>query len=112
VLEVVEKVEDRARGLMGRAEVPRGTGMLFRFERPGRHSFWMYGCLVPLDIIWIDEHGVVVHVGADLPPCKAEPCPSYAPDAPANSVIELAAGEAARLGIKPGALVLVTERGG
>jgi uncharacterized protein len=107
VMEVAASEEQRMRGLMGRSEVPRGTGMYFRFDEPGIHSFWMLHCLVPLDIVWLDAAGIVVYVGESLPPCQQEPCPTYAPPAPAAQVIEVAAGEARRMGIVPGARVLL-----
>ena len=93
---------------MGRREVPPGTGMLFLFPRPAREPFWMKGCLVPLDIAWLDARGQVVHLEENLPPCRSEPCPTWAPDRPASMVIEVAAGEARRLGLVPGAMVLLS----
>ena len=107
VLEVAQTDDERARGLMGRAEVPAGTGMYFGLEGSGRHSFWMFNCLVPLDIIWIDDAGAVVDVSENTPPCPALPCISYFPRAPASAVIELAAGEARRLRLLPGARVVL-----
>jgi hypothetical protein len=106
-LEVRRSVGERARGMMGRRSVPPGTGMLFVFEEAGRHSFWMRGCLIPLDIVWLDARGEVVDVEANAPPCTDSPCPSYAPRAPASYVIEVGAGRAEPLGLVPGARVLL-----
>jgi len=50
VLEIAATPEQRALGLMGRSEVPRGTGMIFLFDEPAREGFWMKNCLVALDI--------------------------------------------------------------
>lgn len=107
VLEVARTTAERARGLMQRAEVPSGTGMIFFFETPARHSFWMFNCLVALDLVWLDAQGTVVDVEVAAPPCPAEPCPSFAPSGAASIVIEVAANEAARLGLVPGARVLL-----
>ena len=107
VMEVAETDAERARGLMGRPNVPRGAGMYFRFPVADRHPFWMMNCLIPLDIAWLDENGVVVYVSEGTPPCAAAPCPTYTPPAPASQVIELGAGEARRLGIVRGARVLL-----
>jgi hypothetical protein len=93
--------------MMGRESVPTGTGMLFVFEESGYHSFWMKGCLIPLDIVWLDARGEVVHVEAEVPPCTDPPCSSYVPRAPARFVIEVGAGRAEALGIEPGARVLL-----
>lgn len=107
VLEVARSTAERARGLMRRAEVPPGTGMIFFFDSPARHSFWMFNCLVALDLVWLDARGTVVDVRVAAPPCPAEPCPSYGPSGDASMVIELAAHEATRLGLVPGARVLI-----
>lgn len=106
-LEVTRSVADRARGMMGRRSVPPGTGMLFIFDQPDRHTFWMKGCLIPLDIVWLDARGEVVDVAEKAPPCEAPPCPSYEPKAPARYVIEVGAGRARELGMVPGARVLL-----
>lgn len=107
VLETARTEAERARGLMGRTEVPPGTGMIFFFPAPGLHSFWMFNCRVDLDLVWLDASGIVVDVKVAAPACTAEPCPSYAPRAPASFVIEIAAHEAARLGLEKGARVLL-----
>jgi hypothetical protein len=107
VLEIARSNAERARGLMHRAEVPPGTGMIFFFDSPARHSFWMFNCLVALDLVWLDAQGTVVDVKVAAPPCPAEPCESYMPSGPASIVIEVAAHEAARLGLVPGARVLI-----
>ncbi len=95
----VEAVTDdstRSQGLMFRDRVPEGTGMLFVFVESGEYPFWMKNTLVPLDMVWLDDQRRVVHVSANVPPCKADPCPSYAPNARAKYVLELGAGEAGK----------------
>lgn len=106
-LEVRRSLAERARGMMGRTSVPEGTGMLFVFEHPARHSFWMKGCLIPLDIVWLEAGGEVVDVEENAPPCETEPCPSYRPESPARYVIEVGGGRARELGMVPGARVLL-----
>ena len=51
--------------------------------------------MIPLDMIWLDPSGKVLFVSANTPPCRADPCPSYGPDAAAASVLEIAGGKAA-----------------
>lgn len=36
--------------------------MLFAYERPQRAVFWMKNTLIPLDMIFLDQSGVVTHV--------------------------------------------------
>ena len=45
------------------------------------HGIWMKNCQFPIDIVWLDEARKVVHVAPKVPPCRAEPCPVYVPDA-------------------------------
>jgi hypothetical protein len=93
-LEVARTPEEQAQGLMFRESLPEKTGMLFPFGDKGIHQFWMKNTMIPLDMVWMDADGKVLFVSADTPPCKADPCPSYGPDAPAASVLEIAGGMA------------------
>lgn len=96
IVEVAANDESRAAGLMYRDRLDRDRGMLFLFPATGHYPFWMKNTLIPLDMIWIDEGRRIVHIKNDVPPCRADPCTSYAPGVPARSVLEVAAGEAAR----------------
>jgi hypothetical protein len=102
VVEVVADPETRAQGLMFRSSLGADHGMLFIFADTAPHSFWMKNTLIPLDIIWFDEERVVVHVERNVPPCKADPCPSYLPKRDAKYVLELAAGQAEARAIREG----------
>jgi uncharacterized membrane protein (UPF0127 family) len=102
-VEIAADDETRAQGLMYRDQVRQGWGMLFLFAKTGDYPFWMKNTLIPLDMVWIDEGHKVVAVAKDVPPCKADPCPSYPPNAPARYVLELGAGEAQKHRIVKGA---------
>jgi len=104
-LEVVRTPEEQAQGLMFRESLPARHGMLFPFAPPGVHRFWMKNTMIPLDMVWLDADGKVLFVSADTPPCKADPCPSYGPDTPSSSVLEIAGGMAAKEGVKTGAVL-------
>jgi uncharacterized membrane protein (UPF0127 family) len=95
-VEIAASDATRQQGLMYRDRLPEDRGMIFLFTASGEYAFWMKNTLIPLDMIWIDEQNRVVHVTHDVPPCKADPCPSYPPNARARYVLELAAGVAAR----------------
>jgi uncharacterized membrane protein (UPF0127 family) len=94
-IELARTPEEQAQGLMFRESLAEKTGMLFLFSNRDVHHFWMKNTMIPLDMIWLDDAGKVIFVSADTPPCKADPCPSYGPDAPATSVLEIAGGKAA-----------------
>ncbi len=93
-VEVAADAETRAQGLMFRDRLREHTGMLFIFPTAGVYPFWMKNTLIPLDMVWIDDQKRVAHVKFDVPPCKADPCPSYDPEVPALYVLEVAAGVA------------------
>jgi uncharacterized membrane protein (UPF0127 family) len=102
-VEIAADDASRQQGLMYRDRVREGTGMLFMFPQTGNYPFWMKNTLIPLDMIWIDEQKRIVHVTQDVPPCQADPCPSYPPGADARYVLELAAGVARQHGVVAGA---------
>lgn len=95
----------RGQGLGGHAPLDEREGMLFIFEQPGLHAFWMKGMTFPLDIIWIEDERVV-HVEAGIPaPSPNEDDssrPIYSPAAPARYVLEVNAGFAQKYGISRG----------
>jgi uncharacterized membrane protein (UPF0127 family) len=92
---------------MFRERISGEEGMLFLFPRDGFHSFWMKNCRVSLDLVWLSLDRKVVHIERDLPPCHRDPCPSYLPMQKARYVLEVAAGTAARTGLKVGDSVQV-----
>jgi uncharacterized protein len=94
--ELMIKDEDRAMGLMFRPSLPTDRGLLFVFEDADFHGIWMKNCRFPIDIVWLDEEGRVVHLAEAVPPCKAEPCPVYTPMKKAAYVVEINAGQARR----------------
>ncbi len=99
---------DRARGLMFRPSLPAGRALLFVFDDLDFHGIWMKNCLFPIDIVWLDEERRVVHVAPRVPPCKADPCPSYQPMRRAAYVIEMNAGDARREKLAIGSAVRFT----
>lgn len=61
-VELADDPAERAVGLMNREAMPRNAGMLFVYERPQRATFWMRNTLISLDMIFVDQAGVVQHV--------------------------------------------------
>ena len=104
-IELARTPEEQAQGLMFREGLPGKTGMLFLFSANGVHRFWMKNTMIPLDMVWMDGGGKVLFVSADTPPCKADPCPSYGPEAPAASVLEIAGGKASKEKIGVGSVL-------
>lgn len=101
-LEIARSDQQRARGLMFRESLPPNHGMLFVFPVSEQHGFWMKNTFIALDMLWLDERGTITEIQPDIQPCFSDPCPTYAPDSPGLYVLELAAGEADRLGLVEG----------
>ncbi|HVE70888.1 MAG TPA: DUF192 domain-containing protein [Thermoanaerobaculia bacterium] len=101
-LEIANDGELRAQGLMYRDHLPPDRGMLFLFPEDGDYPFWMKNTRIPLDMIWIDASHRIAAVKFEVPPCKADPCPSYPPNARARYVLEVAGGVARQHGLKAG----------
>ena len=79
-------------------------GMLFIHDAEEPQAYWMKNTKIPLDILYFDDGRKLVAQQRDVPPCSlGDACPSYPSEAPARYVLELNAGEAARLGLKDGA---------
>ena len=103
--ELATTPEQQARGLMFRSYVPPDRGMLFVGDRASRRSFWMYQCLVPLDMVWLDGAHRIVEIVREAPPCREtdpQRCPSYGGTVNSVYVLELAAGQAAAHGLRLG----------
>ena len=104
VVEIADDDAERARGLMFRDAMPIDRGMLFIHDREEPQAYWMKNTKIPLDILYFDNTRKLVAQQRDVPPCTAgNGCPSYPSDAPARYVLELNAGEAAKLKLQNGA---------
>lgn len=79
--------------------------MLFVYPEPQPVSFWMRNTLIPLDLIFFDETGVIRHIHRNARPLDETPIPGAAIGDPRPDrlmVLEIAGGEAARLGLAAG----------
>ncbi len=102
-VEVADDDAERARGLMFRDEMPADHGMLFIHESEAMQAYWMKNTRIALDILYFDDERRLVSQQRDVPPCSlGNGCPPYPSSGPARYVLELNAGEAARLGLRDG----------
>ncbi len=104
-IDIADTEPVRERGLMFREHLAPNEGMIFVFPGSGYYPFWMKNTLIPLDMLWLDAHGRIVSIARSVPPCKADPCPSYPPDANAWYVIEVTSGFSRQHGLKVGDVV-------
>jgi uncharacterized membrane protein (UPF0127 family) len=100
IAEIADNDKARSRGLMYRKYLPPENGMLFVFDIEDFHSFWMKNTLIPLDIIWLDKDFRIVYFYQNVPPCKSDPCASYAPLLKAKYVLEVNSGFIKNVGLK------------
>jgi uncharacterized protein len=86
-------------GLMFRRNLAPDAGMLFDFKAPTNVAMWMKNTLIPLDMLFVDEHGQIVDIHERAVPLSLD---TIATKAPARYAIELNGGTVARLAIKIG----------
>ncbi len=101
-LELASTEEEKAQGLMFREFLARDSGMVFLFDTAEIRPFWMKNCHFPLDMIFTLRDGTVTSVLENVPPCAADPCPSYPPTATSDTVVEVNAGVARSEGVSAG----------
>jgi hypothetical protein len=94
-VELAATPQQRQRGLMGRTHLAADGGMLFVFEQPGRHCFWMRDTPLPLSIAFIDAAGRIASL-ADMQPRTEMP---HCPSADVRYALEVRQGEFQRRGI-------------
>jgi uncharacterized protein len=98
-VELADTAAAQSRGLMYRAELGDFEGMIFPSAVPEPRSFWMKNTPLSLDIIFIGPDGRITNIAASTVPYSLDPVSS---SGLASAVLELRAGRAAALGIKPG----------
>lgn len=87
---VADTLPERIQGLSGTPFLPDQVVKLFAFGTAGKHSIWMKDMQYPLDILWLDEEGTIIHIEENVSPDSYPD--SFAPSSPALYVIEANAG--------------------
>lgn len=92
----------QAQGLMFVRSLPADRGMLFVHREPRAISMWMKNTYIPLDMVFIDAAGRIQQIVEQTTPHSLDLIRS---EAPARAVLEIAGGEARKLGLHAGQLV-------
>jgi uncharacterized membrane protein (UPF0127 family) len=79
-------------------------GMIFIFDTDSLRSFWMRNTYLALDMVFVTSEGVVDSFVENAEPRTDTPRRSAGP---ARFVIELNAGEVARMGLEAGSTVVL-----
>lgn len=106
IVEIADDLDEQAQGLMYRTSLETNHGMLFVFTGLFPRIFWMKNTNIPLDILFIDETGVIVDIKEHFQPCVVDPCERYT-SLPALSVLEVNAGFVAEHSIVVGDSITV-----
>jgi uncharacterized membrane protein (UPF0127 family) len=93
----------RMRGLMFVEHLADDAGMLFVYPAPQPIAMWMKNTPLSLDILFVTAEGRVHHIAENTTPQSTDTIPS---NGVVYAVIELKAGTAARMKIRPGAQVI------
>lgn len=88
-----------SQGLMHRPAMSEQAGMLFDFGEDQMVSMWMRNTLISLDMFFIDRQGAIVGIAERTTPLSTRMINS---PGPVRAVLELNAGTAKRLGVRPG----------
>jgi len=105
VVDIADTEKLREKGLSFRKTLNKDSGMIFVFEKPETHHFWMKDMDFPIDIIWIDEDLKIGNIEKNIDP-KTYPN-SYSPESPSQYVLEINGGRSDELGIKEGEPVII-----
>ena len=97
--EMATSDDTRSRGLMFRRSMGKREAMLFHWPSPRVISMWMRNTYISLDMLFVTADGTVVHVQANTVPQSLE---VLSAGREVSAVMELVAGTAATLGIRPG----------
>lgn len=98
-VEIAATADEQALGLMYRRGMARDRGMIFPFSPPRPATFWMANTYIPLDMIFVTSDRRIESILADVPPLTEDQRASLGRVA---AVLELNAGEAARIGAAAG----------
>jgi len=108
VVELATTNSERALGLMFRRTLPETNGMLFLYDPPQPIAMWMKNTYISLDMVFISADGTVHRIQANTEPFSTDVIPS---GGDVVGVLELNAGEADKIGLKPGDRVIYPRLG-
>jgi uncharacterized protein len=105
-VELAVTPRDIERGLMYRTLMGDDRGMLFRLDGRRDHTFWMRNTCIPLDMMFVDDDGVIVGIVEGAAPLtestRSVGCPSV-------YVLEVNGGFTRKFGVQPGQRITIPD---
>jgi uncharacterized membrane protein (UPF0127 family) len=98
-IEVAENDHDRQRGLMYRTRMADDHGMIFTFAEKDDHTFWMHNTCISLDMLFIDDDGLIVGIEESTPTMSDD---TFSVGCASKYVLELNAGWTRAHGVTAG----------
>jgi uncharacterized protein len=105
-VEVADTEPGRQHGLMFRRSLASKSGMIFLFDNEHTITMWMKNTYIPLDMVFIGDDWRIKHIARETEPLSTTIIPSVQP---ASRVLEIAGGEAEKLGLAPGDVVVLKQ---
>jgi uncharacterized protein len=103
-VELAKNPHDVEKGLMFRRSMADDHGMLFKLEGRTDHKFWMQNTCIPLDMLFVDDDGLIVGIVEGAEPLtqatRSVGCPS-------SFVLEVNGGWTRKRGVKPGQKITI-----
>ena len=97
--ELARTPAETERGLMYRTKMSEDSGMLFRLEKHVEHTFWMRNTCIPLDMLFVEDDGLIVGISESVPTLNDAP---RSVGRPSSWVLEVNAGWSRRHGVHAG----------
>ena len=100
-VEIPTTSEEMEIGLMNRVSLPENCGMIFIFNEEGIHKIWMKNTLISLDLIWLNDEGIIINIDKNVAPCDGY-CLPFGHESFSKYALELNGGYASRHNINIG----------
>ena len=105
---VAKSEKEKQIGLSKTERISENQGMLFVFDTPDYHSFWMKEMKFPIDIVYINGDKVTTVIENAKPPTDSDgSLEIYQPEDKSDKVLEVSAGVAKKYNIKKGTTIKV-----
>lgn len=102
--ELAKTPHDVERGLMYRRSMSDDEGMFFKLDKHSDHTFWMHNTCISLDMMFVDDDGLVVGIVEGATPLseavRSVGCES-------SYVLEVNGGWSRKHGVKPGQRITI-----